>query len=99
MNLCQNVIVKCEMVTMGKRRSKNGSLASVIIMVVVSVGSFFAGSLWSLQATVGQLNACSKVSDIGLEEIVAKRVQQGRSRPVNHFVFGAIALTDKAIKN
>jgi hypothetical protein len=56
--------------------NNNGGVSTnLVVMVVVSLASFFAGTLFSLQAAIGNQVTGSSASEI--ESMVAARVQEG----------------------
>jgi hypothetical protein len=48
-----------------------------MILLVVSLGSFFAGTLFSLQASIGTATLSSCPSETEIHAMVARRVKEG----------------------
>lgn len=62
----------------GSANNGGGMSSNLIVMIAVSLASFFAGSLFSLQAAIGNQaisESCPSAADI--ESIVASRVKEG----------------------
>ena len=71
--------------TMNRRRTtKRIPLPTIALMAMVSIISFFAGSLWTMQARMDNMLSCAQSSAIGvgsdvdIESLVARRVQEGK---------------------
>jgi hypothetical protein len=57
--------------------SNGGGAVSIMILLVVSLGSFFAGTLFSLQASFGTASLSSCPSETEIHAMVARRVKEG----------------------